>query len=95
MVVVVLPIVLAGLSLVGIFAGILFRVRAFLYLGLSFLLVALLTIIWYAAVEREMTWIWWVSGIVTGILIIALFGLFEKKREDMLQLVEQVKHWEA
>ncbi len=81
--------------MLGIFAGILFRVRAFLYLGVSFLLVALFTIIWHAAVELEMTWIWWVSGIVTGVLIIALFGLFEKKRDDMLRLVEQVKQWEA
>lgn len=90
-----LPLVLAGLSVLGIFAGILFRVRAFLYLGLAFLLIALFTIIWHAAVERHMTWIWWVSGIVAGALIIALFGLFEKKRDEMLRLVEHVKSWEA
>jgi hypothetical protein len=90
-----LPLVLAGLSVLGIFAGILLRVRAFLYLGLAFLLIALFTIIWHAAVERHMTWIWWVCGIVTGALIIALFGLFEKKREEMLRLVEHVKTWEA
>ena len=46
-----LPLVLAGLSIAGIFAGILLRVRAFLYLGTSFLVLALLTIIWYAAVD--------------------------------------------
>jgi hypothetical protein len=58
-------------------------------------LVALFTIIWYAAVELDRTWIWWVAGIVTGILIIAMFGLFEKKRDDMLRLVETVRAWEA
>ena len=90
-----LPLVLAGLSILGIFAGIWARVQAFLYLGFSFLLIALFTMIWYAAVELHRTWIWWVSGIVTGVLIIVLFGLFEKKRDDILRLAERVKQWEA
>jgi len=87
--------VLAALSIAGVFAGILLRVRAFLYLGTVFLVVALFTMIWYAAVELERTWIWWVCGIVTGVLIIALFGLFEKKRDEMLRMVEKLKQWEA
>jgi hypothetical protein len=90
-----LPVALAGLSLVGIFAGIMLRVRAFLYLGTCFLMVALFTVIWHAAVEQDRTWIWWVTGIVTGAFIIALFGLFEKKRDDMLRLVERIRAWEA
>ena len=52
-----------------------------------------LTVIWHAAEER--TWIWWVAGIITGSLIIALFGLFEKRRDDVLRVVEELKHWEA
>lgn len=90
-----LPGVLAGLSLLGIFAGIVLRVRAFLFLGTTFLVVSLLTVIWYAAVELDRTWIWWVSGIVTGVLIIALFGLFEKKRDEVLRIVENLKQWES
>ncbi|MEX0585805.1 MAG: hypothetical protein WD176_04135, partial [Pirellulales bacterium] len=90
-----LPLVLGAISLVGIFAGILLEVRGFLYLGVSFLLVALFTVIWHAAVELDRTWIWWVTGIVTGALIIALFGLFEKKRDDMLALVERMKQWDG
>lgn len=90
-----LPIVLGGLAIAGIFAGIWLRIRAFLFLGLSFLLVDLLTVVWHAAVELEMTWIWWVTGIVTGVLIIALFGLFEKKRDEMLALAHRMKHWDA
>ena len=81
---------LAGLSILGVLAGILLRVRAFLYLGTAFLVVALMTIIWHAA-ERH-TWIWWLTGIVTGALIIALFGLFEKRRDDVLRVVEELKH---
>jgi hypothetical protein len=90
-----LPAVLAGLSILGVFAGILLRVRAFLYLGTAFLVVALMTIIWHAAIHQQRTWILWIAGIVTGVLIIALFGLFEKRRDDVLRVVEQLKHWEA
>jgi hypothetical protein len=88
-----LPAVLAGLSILGVLAGILLRVRAFLYLGTAFLVVALMTIIWHAADQH--TWIWWVTGIITGVLIIALFGLFEKRRDDVLRVVEELKHWQA
>jgi hypothetical protein len=90
-----LPAVLAGLSILGVFAGILLRVRAFLYLGTAFLVVALLTIIWHAAIHEQRTWILWVAGIITGALIIALFGVFEKRRDEVLRVVEQLKHWEA
>jgi hypothetical protein len=90
-----LPAVLAGLSILGVLAGILLRVRAFLYLGTAFLVVALMTIIWHAAIHEQRTWILWVAGIVTGALIIALFGLFEKRRDDVLRVVEELKHWHA
>jgi hypothetical protein len=88
-----LPGVLAGLSIIGALAGIVLRVRAFLYLGTAFLVVALMTIIWHAAEGH--TWIWWLTGIVTGAFIIALFGLFEKRRDDVLRVVEELKHWHA
>jgi hypothetical protein len=88
-----LPGVLAGLSILGVLAGILFRIQSFLYLGIAFLVVAIMTIIWHAADQH--TWIWWVTGIVTGALIIALFGLFEKRRDDVLRVVEELKHWQA
>jgi hypothetical protein len=88
-----LPAVLAGLSILGVFAGIWLRVRAFLYLGTAFLVIALTTIIWHAA-EQHM-WIGWLAGIVTGALIMAIFGLFEKRRDDVLRVVEELKHWHA
>lgn len=88
-----LPAVLAGLSIIGVLAGILLRVQSFLYLGMGFLVVAILTIIWHAAEGH--TWVWWIAGIVTGVLIIALFGLFEKRRDDVLRVVEELKHWQA
>jgi hypothetical protein len=89
-----LPLVLVGISILGIFAGILLRVRAFVYLGTAFLLVALLTIIWYAAVELGYAWLWWVCGIVAGVCIIAIFAVFEKRRDDMLHFVDRIRTWE-
>lgn len=90
-----LPAALAALSIVGVFAGILFRIQSFLIMGTVFLVVAIMTIVWHAAIEQERTWILWVAGIVTGVLIIALFGLFEKRRDDVLRMVERLKQWEA
>jgi hypothetical protein len=90
-----LPLVLAGLSLVGIAVGIAVHIRAFLWLGLSFLAVSMMTIIWYAAVDLRQTWLWYVTGIVMGVIILAVFALFEKRRADILRWAEELKQWEA
>lgn len=90
-----LPLVLAGLAIAGIFAGIALRVRAFLFLGTAFLLLALMTIIWHAAYDLEQTWIFYVAGIVAGVLIIALFAVFEKKRQEILAVMEKLREWDA
>ena len=90
-----LPLVLAGLSILGILAGIVLRVRAFLFLGTSFLGLALFTIIWHAAVDLDQTWIWYATGIIAGVLILALFAMFEKKRGEVLEVFERIKQWEA
>jgi hypothetical protein len=90
-----LPLVLAALSLAGIFAGIALRVRGFFLLGLGFLGLSLMTIIWHAAVDLHQTWLWSASGIVVGFLIIGLFGLFEKKRQDVVRVVDEFKQWNA
>jgi hypothetical protein len=90
-----LPMVLAAFSILGILAGIVLRVRAFLFLGTGFLALALFTIIWYAAVDLDQTWIWYASGILLGLAILVLFGIFEKKRQNILEVVERLKQWEA
>jgi len=89
-----LPMVLAGLSVAGVLAGILMRVRAFLYLGTSFLLLSIVSMVWHAARNIGHVWPWWVFGIVLGIAILILFGLFEKRRQDMLALLEDMRRWE-
>ena len=90
-----LALVLAGLAIVGILAGIMLRVRGFLFLGTAFLTLALFTVIWYAAVDLKQTWLWYLTGIVAGALIIAMFAVFEKKRQQILQLMDQLKQWHA
>jgi hypothetical protein len=89
-----LPLVLAALSLAGVFAGIMFRVRAFLLLGSVFLLLAITTMIYYASANFGWTWLWYVAGIVTGAMIIFTFAMFEKKREEMLRVVEGFREWQ-
>ncbi len=89
-----LPIVLAGLSICGIVAGIALRIRAMLWLGSMFLCVAMFTVIWHAAVDLEQTWVWYVSGIVMGVLILTMFALFEKRREQLKGLVSKLQTWE-
>jgi hypothetical protein len=88
-----LPVVLALLSVVGMLWGILCRIRAFLFLGFSFLVVDVFAMIWHAAVDRYHTWVWWACGIVLGVAILALFALFEKRRQDVLHLIEEMRRW--
>jgi hypothetical protein len=90
----VLPVVLAVLSVLGVLGGILLRVQAFLFQGLAFLVLDVFAQIWYAAVEREQPWVWWVSGILLGVAILALFAVFEKRRQEVISIVAEIKAWE-
>jgi hypothetical protein len=89
------PMVLMVLAAAGVLAGMLLRVRAFLYLGSSFLLISIFAMIWHAAANFGWTWLWYVTGIVVGLAIILLFAMFEKKRSELLRLVEGLRAWEA
>jgi hypothetical protein len=90
----VLPVVLAVLSVLGVLAGILFRVRSYLYLGVAFLAVDVLSMIWHAAVDRSQTWVWWACGVALGASILALFALFEKRRPQVLRALDQFRTWQ-
>jgi len=89
-----LPLILGSFSLAGVFAGILFRIRGLLLLGAIFLLLSITTMIWYASSNFGWTWLWYVAGIVTGATIIFMFALFEKKRTEVLRVVEGLKDWD-
>jgi hypothetical protein len=89
-----LPLILGAFSLAGVFAGIVFRIRGLLLLGTIFLLLSLVTMIWYASVNFGWTWLWYVAGIVTGATIIFMFAVFEKKRSEVLRVVDGLKDWD-
>ena len=40
-------------------------------------------------------WGWWVFGICMGIAIVTLFGLFEKKRDEMTAWITRIRNWEG
>jgi hypothetical protein len=77
-----LPVILAVLCVVGVLLGILLRVRAFIHLGIGFLLLDLFAMIWYAAVDLQQTWVWYATGIVLGGAVLGLFAYLEKRRTD-------------
>jgi hypothetical protein len=88
-----LPLVLMLLSVAGMLAGISLRVRSFLFLGLTFLVLDAMSMIWHAAHDLQYTWVWYVCGIALGAAILALFAVFEKRRNDVLAVVENLKEW--
>lgn len=89
-----LPIVLAVLSVGGVIAGLMLRVRAFLFLGTAFLVLSMLTMIWSASVNLHWTWLWYVMGIALGLFILYSFAMFERRRQEILRFVEQLKQWQ-
>jgi len=91
---VVLPLVLALFSVLGVLTGILLRVRAFLYLGTTFLLLVIVTLIWHAVYHRGQDWIGYLAGIVLGVLIFTLFAVYEKRRQDVLRVLEDFRNWD-
>jgi hypothetical protein len=90
-----LSVILAVLSISGVIAGLMLRVRAFLFLGTGFLLLAVLAMIWTASVNLGWSWLWYVTGIAMGILIIYAVAMFERKRTQILNLKDQLKEWKA
>ena len=89
-----LPIILMVLSVVGFMAGVLLRIRSFMLLGVTFIVLDIVAMIWHAAVDLNQTWIWYASGIVLGVAIIAFFIVLEKRRHDILAAVQKFKEWE-
>jgi hypothetical protein len=90
---VILPIVLALLAVAGMLLGILVRVRAFLLCGFLALVTVILAQIWHAAIDGQHTWVLWAFGIILGVIILAMFALFEKHRIEVLKILDNMKRW--
>lgn len=88
------PMVLATLSVIGVFVGIGLQIRAFLYLGATFVFLSVISMVWHAYANIQHVGIWWGFGILLGLLILTFFGVFEKKRPELLRLVESMRRWE-
>ena len=89
-----LPLVLVVLSLLGILTGIVLRIRSFLFLGLSFLLVVIVTMIKYAAVDQQHTWVFFVACIILGAIVIGSVAFYEKRRNDLAAMMKNLKQWQ-
>jgi hypothetical protein len=50
--------------------------------------------IWTAQQDLHWTWLWYVAGLGTGVALLVLFGLFEKRHEQMTRLLEGLKQWQ-
>jgi len=89
------PLVLAVLSIAGMAAGIMLRVRSFLFVGVSFLFVAVIAMVTHAQQRLGHVWPWWAFGILMGAAILVMFGLFEKRRNDLIQVGKQMREWDG
>ncbi len=90
-----LPLILVLLSLLGILVGILLRIRSYIYLGFAFLLVVIVTMIWYAAVDQQHTWVLWICLISIGLAILGAYAVYEKHRAGVLEAFRQFRHWQG
>jgi hypothetical protein len=85
------PIILILLALAGVIAGIILEVRAFLFLGTAFVLVAVLSMVWHAQRAIGQVWPWWVFGISTGLLLLAALILIERFRPAVQELAARLE----
>ena len=86
--------VLAGLAVAGMLAGIAFEIRAYLYLDSTFLFTAMITMVSHAQQRLDHVWPWWAFGIVLGVAILVMFGVFEKRRNHLRAITGRLKQWE-
>jgi hypothetical protein len=87
------PMVLAMLGLAGAVSGMMLQIPAFLYLGAGFVLLALISMVAHAAQAIDHVWPWWAFGIGVGLSILIFFGIFEKKRAEVMLLIERLRQW--
>jgi hypothetical protein len=83
-----LPLIPAGISLLLTFLGIALSIRAFLYMGTITLMLTVSYQLIILATEYPFTK--WIVGLAAGVLIIAIAGNFERRRE---QIYTTVRNW--
>jgi hypothetical protein len=84
------------ISLLFIFAGLALRVRAFLFVGtISFILTGFYQLI---ILIFSYSFLKWIIGLGTGIILISIAANFERRREQILSLLQgwflQLRNWQ-
>ena len=89
------PIVLAMLSILGVLVGIGLQVRAFLYLGVAFLVISILGMVSHAHQALGSTWPWWLFLLSTGICLWVLIALRDRYQQRLQQFINDLREWES
>ncbi|MGC1309939.1 MAG: hypothetical protein WA885_22155 [Phormidesmis sp.] len=75
-----------ALSTVSIFAGLIFKTRAFLYIGTATFILQIIRVLWLA-IDGNSSLLWAV-GIALGLLFIWVAATFESRRSQVINLLE-------
>lgn len=89
------PIVLILLALFGMAAGVVLRVRPFLYLGALFVFVGVTSMVWHAHKSIDAVWPWWVFGITTGICLLGGLMAIEKNKPKLREYANSLSTWQG
>jgi len=90
----VLGAALVALAVLGVLAGVFLRIRSFVIVGFTSLALVIVSLIYYAGIDQQHTWVLGVSLLLLGIAIFAFFMVFEKKKPQILETFERFWSWQ-
>ena len=89
-----MPLALVALAVLGVLAGVFLRIRSFVIVGFTSLALVIVSLIYYAGIDQQHTWVLGVSLLLLGIAIFAFFMVFEKKKPQILETFERFWNWQ-
>ncbi len=75
-------------------AGVVLRVRPFLYLGAAFVFLGVTSMVWHAQRVTHSVWPWWAFGISTGLCLLVGLMALEKYKPQLREYAKQLASWE-
>jgi hypothetical protein len=90
-----MPLVLLSLALIGVFVGMVKRIKSLFFASLVFLFVALVGMVWHAQQAIGQVWPWWAFGIACGVALISLLGYIEKNRQRASEYLQKLQSWDV
>ena len=82
-------------SSIGMAAGVVLRVRPFLYLGAMFVFLGVTSMVWHAQKAIDAVWPWWVFGITAGMLLLAALMAIEKNKSRLREYANSLATWQS